>query len=140
MTRNFQIFLALLLPLHLGATNYYVSATGNDVNAGTSEATAWKTIARVQQQMVNLAPGDQVLFQRGGTFPGELDIYQNGTEGSPIVFGAYGTGEAPIISGGLPVGNWFLYTLWRRQEQNTVSVDHKRNCDHPKDGRSPFAQ
>lgn len=62
MTRNFQILLTLLLPLHLGATNYYVSATGNDANTGTSEATAWKTIARVQQQMVNLAPGDQVLF------------------------------------------------------------------------------
>lgn len=115
MTRNFQILLTLLLPLHLGATNYYVSATGNDANTGTSEATAWKTIARVQQQMVNLAPGDQVLFQRGGIFPGELDIYQNGTESSPIVFGAYGTGEAPIISGGLPVVNWTPYqgNIWR---------------------------
>ena len=29
------------------ATNYYVSAAGSDANGGTSPATAWKTIAKV---------------------------------------------------------------------------------------------
>jgi hypothetical protein len=97
------------------AATYYVSPTGNDAANGTSQATAWATIARVQQHMINLQPGDQVLFQRGGTYSGELSIYVNGTAAAPVVFGAYGSGELPIISGGVPVTNWVQHqgNIWR---------------------------
>src|SRR3954462_9319193 len=48
------------------AATYYVSATGNDNAGGTSVATAWKSIARVNQADLN--PGDKVLFEGGKTF------------------------------------------------------------------------
>lgn len=97
------------------ATTYYVSPTGNDANNGSSQAQAWRTIARVQQHMVQFAPGDQVLFQRGGIYSGTLSIYRSGASGQPIVFGAYGSGEKPIISGGVPVTGWTLHqgNIWR---------------------------
>ena len=97
------------------AVTYYVSPTGNDTNNGTSQAQAWRTIARVQQHMLQIQPGDQVLFQRGGTYPGTLSIYRSGTAAQPIVFGAYGSGEKPIISGGVPVTGWTQHqgNIWR---------------------------
>lgn len=115
MHRSLPSFLGLLVPLFSGATTYYVSGTGSDSNSGTSQGSPWRSIARVQQQMSALQPGDQVLFQRGAVYAGELSIYCNGTAAAPVTFGAYGTGEAPIISGGVPVTNWVQYqgNIWR---------------------------
>src|SRR3954463_12928290 len=48
------------------AATYYVSASGNDNAEGTTIATAWKSIARVNQADLN--PGDKVLFEGGHTF------------------------------------------------------------------------
>lgn len=97
------------------AATYYVSATGSDTNSGTSQAQAWQTIARVQQHMNNINPGDQVLFQRGGVYPGTLSIWRSGTAASPIVFGAYGSGDKPVISGAVPVSGWTQHqgNIWR---------------------------
>ncbi|MBZ9713561.1 hypothetical protein [Deinococcus multiflagellatus] len=48
-----------------------------------------------------LNPGDQVLLQRGCTFPATassaLQVSRSGTSAAPITFGAYGTGAAPVI-------------------------------------------
>ncbi|MCO6481583.1 MAG: hypothetical protein J5I62_02190, partial [Flavobacteriales bacterium] len=49
------------------ATDYYVSPNGNDSDNGTSPATAWKTIWRVNQSTYSYQPGDRILFERGGT-------------------------------------------------------------------------
>ena len=55
------------------ATAYYVDNTaGNDSNSGTSPSTAWKTVARVNQ--ASFAPGDQILFKRGGIWREQLTI------------------------------------------------------------------
>lgn len=112
-TAMFLLLAASSLATH--AVTYYVSPTGNDANTGTSQNQAWRTIARVQQHMLQIQAGDQVLFQRGGTYPGLLSIYRSGTAGSPIVFGAYGSGEKPVISGGVPVSGWIQHqgNIWR---------------------------
>ncbi len=104
------------------ATIYYVSQNGNDSNNGTSTATPWRNVARVQQHMNNLLPGDQVLFERGGIYPGKLEIWKSGTSSQPLVFGAYGTGEDPIISGGEFVNNWVPYAgnIWRAEFTGAV--------------------
>lgn len=88
------------------AAVYYISPSGNDSNNGTSQTTPWKTIARVQQLRYTAQPGDQFLFQRGGNFPGQLSWTSSGTSASRIVFGAYGTGAAPVINGAVPVTGW----------------------------------
>lgn len=79
------------------AATYYVSPSGNDNNNGRSMSTPWKTLSKVNS--FAFAPGDTVCFQRGGTWQGQLNITRSGTSGSPITYGAYGTGNLPVISG-----------------------------------------
>ncbi|MDQ3101797.1 MAG: right-handed parallel beta-helix repeat-containing protein, partial [Bacteroidota bacterium] len=88
------------------ATTYYITPNGNDTHSGTSPSTAWRTIGRYQQIMYSLTPGDHVLFERGGIYPGIVGIGASGTSSQPIVIGAYGAGDRPIISGGVPIINW----------------------------------
>ena len=115
-------FAALVLATGAQAVVYYVSPTGNDANAGTSQAAPWKTIARVNQLSYTLQPGDQVLFQRGGTYRGTLIIGSSGTTSSPILFGAYGTGALPVISGSQSLSNWVVHqgTIWKVQVAGAV--------------------
>jgi len=106
------IILSVFLMTSAGwAATYYVDATnGQDKNAGTSDTTAWNTIAKVNTSI--FTPGDQVLFKRGETWRGTmLTIPSSGTSGNPITFSAYGTGAAPIISGSLLLtAGWTAYS------------------------------
>ncbi|MBL7951520.1 MAG: right-handed parallel beta-helix repeat-containing protein [Flavobacteriales bacterium] len=92
------------------ATVYYVSPSGSDTNNGTSQATPWKTIARVQQLSTTAVAGDQVLFQRGGTYVGQLTWSTSGTSAANIIIGSYGTGNLPVISGATTVTNWTAHS------------------------------
>jgi len=88
-------------------TAYYVdNVAGNDSNSGTSESTAWKTVARVNQ--ASFAPGDRILFKRGEIWREQLTISAAGMPNYPIFFDAYGSGNAPVISGTdlLPIPVW----------------------------------
>jgi len=78
---------------------YYVDQTGGlDTNDGLSESTPWKTIAKVNAAA--LAPDDQVLFKRGETWAEELKPTSSGSDAAhPIIFGAYGIGVPPKITG-----------------------------------------
>jgi hypothetical protein len=80
-------------------TTYYVSPKGNDSNTGTSPQTAWRTITRVNRE--NFRPGDQVLFQGGATFAGNLSFTTAdiGTAAAPITVASYGSGTATIKAG-----------------------------------------
>jgi hypothetical protein len=104
------------------AATYYVSPSGNDSNNGTSQAQAWRTVARAQQVAGNLQPGDQILFQRGGTYTGKLTVNANGSSGNPIIIGAYGTGNKPVISGSQVISNWTQWqgNIWRAPVQNSM--------------------
>src|SRR6185436_15750591 len=86
-----------------GASAYYVSTSGNDANTGTSTATAWQTIAKVNGR--TYSAGDSILFEGGNTFSGRiyLDARSGGTADAPITISSYGTGRA-TIDGGLANG------------------------------------
>lgn len=71
---------------------------------GTSTDFAWCTIQRVNR--ATLHPGDQVLFKAGDLWRERLNPHQSGNSGERIVFGAYGTGPKPIISGADIVKGW----------------------------------
>jgi len=76
--------------------SYYVDATlGDDGNPGT-QTQPWKTISRVNSS--SFSPGDSIYFKRGEIWRETLIIPSSGTEGSPITFGAYGSGDKPKIS------------------------------------------
>ncbi len=94
----------ILLSLNLNATNYYVSASGSDSNAGTSEDKPWKTLAKVNS--FTLKPGDQILFKRGDSWVGTITPKASGISGSVITYGAYGSGDKPKIFGSEKVTGW----------------------------------
>ncbi|WP_372948066.1 right-handed parallel beta-helix repeat-containing protein [Mariniphaga sp.] len=98
--RNRTLSLAvvfLFINWAVNATNYYVSNSGDDTKAGTSPETAWKTLNQVNN--TKFAPGDQILFERGGVWREELKVPSSGASGNPIVFGAYGSGANPVMDG-----------------------------------------
>ncbi|MBN1482183.1 right-handed parallel beta-helix repeat-containing protein [candidate division KSB1 bacterium] len=110
------LFLFMLTAPLAWANIYFVDATsGNDTNDGTSAATPWRTIQKVNDTF--FSPGDQILFKRGDVWREELVVTSKGTESSPIVFGAYGdkTLEKPEINGADIVSNWveFKRDLWQ---------------------------
>lgn len=77
---------------------YYVDHTGgSDGNSGTATTVAWQSLARIRQTHLN--PGDFVLLKRGETWGEQLQINASGSDGAPITFGAYGTGNMPAIDG-----------------------------------------
>ena len=78
---------------------FYVSPSGSDNASGTTPSEAWKTIDKLNQQ--TFAPGDQVLFQQGGTFLGMFHLKGSGTQTQPIVVGSFGDPSlpAPTIDG-----------------------------------------
>ena len=83
----------------LMATTYYVSATGDDLAAGTSPATAWASIVRVNA--ATIMAGDVILFEGGSTFGGNLAFsgVECGTSTSPIRISSYGGGTATLDAG-----------------------------------------
>ncbi len=87
------------------ATTYYISAGGNDANNGTLAKMPWRTLSKLNTY-TGLISGDSVLFNRGETFYGSIIINKSGRSGKPIVFGAYGTGAKPIITGFTTVNSW----------------------------------
>ncbi len=87
----------------VSAVNYYVDATGgNDTNNGQSDATAWRTISKVNNY--SFQTGDDVYFKCGETWEEQaLFVDWSGTEDNRVVIGAY-YGDGVIgVSGNKPV-------------------------------------
>ncbi len=105
------IFSALTL-----ANTYYVNATsGNDANDGTLEATAWKSISKVNK--TSFQPGDKILFNHGDVWREELIVSSSGSRTAPILFGSYGDQRLPKpeINGADLLKSWseFKRDLWQ---------------------------
>ncbi len=81
------------------SATYYVSNAGSDTNNGLSEASSWKTLAKVNA--VTLFVGDAVKFKCGDSWFGQLTPQR-----STISYGAYGTGLKPVISGFQTITGW----------------------------------
>ena len=86
----------------MSAATYHVDADGgDDAKDGNSPAAAWKSLARVNQQVFQ--PGDSLLFKTGTRYRGQLKPQGSGTnvDGKlqPIIVGQYGTGSRPRLAG-----------------------------------------
>jgi len=64
------------------ATDYYVSTSGSDSNAGTSTGAAWATINHANSVVV---PGD-VVNVAAGSYSQNVSTTTSGTSGSPITY------------------------------------------------------
>jgi parallel beta-helix repeat protein len=96
--------LLLLATATFGQTTYYVADSGRDANAGTSVATPYQSLTKVNE--LRLQPGDSVLFRRGDTFRGTLLMRHSGTLAKPIVYAAYGSGPKPVLAGSVSISGW----------------------------------
>ncbi|MEO8067428.1 MAG: right-handed parallel beta-helix repeat-containing protein [Flavobacteriales bacterium] len=124
MKRILSILFVVVSALASHATTFYIAYDGSDTNGGTSSTAPWKTITRMMQSIFTIQPGDQILFKRGGTYEGNLEIPLSGTASQHIVVGAYGSGAAPIISGSKAVTTWTVHSgnIWKA----TVTEDVKQ--------------
>jgi hypothetical protein len=104
---------------------YYISNIGNDENNGTSVDTPWQTLSKINTS--TFVAGDQILFRRGDSFYGSFTINESGSLNNPIIFGAYGTGANPIITGFNLIDSWTNLgsNIW--ETLNEVSVLSKCN-------------
>ncbi len=92
-----------------GANYYFSSSQGDDSRTATqakSPSTPWKTLKKLNSFFANLKPGDAVLFKRGDTFYGSITISASGTSSSPIILGAYGSGNKPVITELVTLSGW----------------------------------
>ncbi|MEI7026629.1 carboxypeptidase regulatory-like domain-containing protein [Paenibacillus sp. y28] len=80
-----------------GTTYYVDAASGNDNNAGTMEAAAWRTLDKVNA--TTFQPGDRILLRSGQSWTGQLWPKGSGSDGQPIIIDQYGSGAKPKIEG-----------------------------------------
>ena len=121
--------LLLIFAAPASATTYFVAAAGSDSNSGTSSGTPWQTVAKVNG--ATFSPGDSILFNRGDVWYGTaLTVPSSGSSGSPITFGAYGSGANPILKGstnfstsGYTLAPNTLTTIFHRPSLGTSATD-----------------
>lgn len=91
-------------------TTYYVDPAGSDGAGGTSPATAWATVSKVNGS--TFSAGDSILLIAGGLWRETLTFPSSGSSGNNITIGSYGAGGKPIISGAdiLGTSGWTLHT------------------------------
>lgn len=84
----------------LTAQTYYISPTGSDTNSGTTTATPWQTISKVNSFV--FPQGSTIAFLGGQTFSGCLVFNTTNVPASsssaPFTVTSYGTGIATIQS------------------------------------------
>ena len=99
---KYYLLLLIVFSINLSAATYYLdSLTGNDSFNGLNESTPWNSINKVNQR--NFSAGDQILFKRGQTFTGQINLVNDsGTVEEPIIISAYGDTSLsrPIINAG----------------------------------------
>ena len=136
------VLLTLAVALGAGAvqaqditTARYVDATsGDDAADGTTPATAWKTLAKVNAQ--TFGPGSSILFKNGEAWTGPLIPSGSGAEGAPVTIGRYGEGDArPLIEG---KGAAFAVFLFNSEYWEITGLEITNFQEGVPDGQEPF--
>ncbi|MBN1184949.1 MAG: T9SS type A sorting domain-containing protein [Bacteroidales bacterium] len=91
------VILFFICGINVSATSYYVSNSGNDAANGTSPATAWKTISKINS--TTFSPGDSIKFRCGDRWFEALTLTESGTSSAYITITSYGTGAKPKLYG-----------------------------------------
>ena len=103
--------LLLIFSINSFAATYYISSsyTGSNGTSNGSQSRPYISWAHLP----TIVAGDFILFKRGESFLGTLPI-QSGSKGNPITYGAYDTGDLPIITGLTQV------TAWNTKDANGI--------------------
>ncbi len=99
--RCFLMMIMSCFTMSLFASSYYFSSSkGNDANTNLqaqNKNSPWKSLQKLNDVIIDLKPGDSVLFKRGDIFYGQIIISSNNI--NSIVFDVYDEGKNPVISG-----------------------------------------
>jgi hypothetical protein len=106
ITLSLVVCAGLVVPSLAAGTSYYVDCSAA-TNGDGSLSSPWNNLASVNG--TTFAPGDSILFKRGTTCSGQLWPKGSGSDGSPIVIDAYGTGDKPHVAGGGVSDAVYLY-------------------------------
>lgn len=102
-------FVIFILSFNSGfCATYYVKNSGDNNASGLSDESAWQTISKVNS--TSFKPGDTILFKRGGVWREQLTVTSSGSEGKPITYSAYGSGNNPEINGADVITGWTQYS------------------------------
>lgn len=118
----FQLFCLSFCLTQVKAKTYFVDNTlgmdtynglSADINTSINQG-PWKTIQKVNSLACGsgegqLNSGDNIYFKKGEVWREQLIIPCSGSVENSISFGAYGTGENPIIDGSMVITNWSKY-------------------------------
>ena len=77
-----------------GQAYYFDAVGGRDENDGTGSS-PWKT---VDGHDYTIGPGTQFLFRCGGTYDVCATLSVSGTADEPVVIGAWGEGDKPVLT------------------------------------------
>jgi parallel beta-helix repeat protein len=96
-------------PVNYPGTVYYVSLSGNDLDDGTTPATAFRTLEKFDNLTLN--KGDAILLNSVDTFIGTLTPNNSGTATEPITIAPYGDlTSKPKIYGSRRITGWTLHS------------------------------
>lgn len=104
------------------AATYYVSPTGNNAAAGTSTATAWKTI----QFALNMANDGDVINVMAGTYTGKITWNDGGAAGIYITLQNYN--DDIVILDGATIGN--SQALMYIENKDYIKIDGLKFTNH----------
>ena len=106
------VFILFFVAHTAKATDYYFSSSlGNDSYTSAqaqNQTTPWRSIAKLNSFFSSIVAGDIIYFKRGDVFYGSISVTKSGSSVRPIVIGAYGSGNKPIISGFTTITSWSL--------------------------------
>ena len=137
-----------LISITLPARTFYVAAGGNDASDGLTPSTAWQTLEKVNNAVLN--PGDTVCFRAGDVFRGHLKP-SSGFAGEPIVYTAFGEGDKPVLEPSWDASSpddWVKAgrKLWKcekpsENELGNIILDHgKSGCAYKVDNRDQLGR
>ncbi len=124
------VFILFLLSSNIsnGAIYYIDSVAGSDANNGTSEATAWQNISKVN--LLTLALGSKIYLKCGSVWNGQqLKFGGSGTAAYPIIVDQYGTGAKPRLNGdGISTANQGVVYLYN---QDYIEINNLEITNYP---------
>lgn len=122
------MLLALCAPMICGATNYYVSTSGNNSNNGLSTGNAFKTVEYGVRQ---LSAGDTLFIMPGTYTETQIDVIPTGNSSSPIVIIAHDMDDRPVIqSSSTSVINYIFMFRGRIPDVNNTANDVRSNQEY----------
>lgn len=92
-----------------GETYYFSTIDGEDSRTSMEARnpdTPWRSLEKLNAIFNSLGAGDTVLFKRGEVFYGHMKLKSSGLPKRPLLIGAYGEGDLPIITGWTRLSKW----------------------------------